>query len=305
MHLGNSFQRTVVFIGYRDAAAPSGFACGGTGFLVEHEGSGYLVTARHVAAALDGGAFAIRLNKNDRATYLDGDSVNWYTLEDSTVDIAIIPLRLSPKDGFDSLYFPTSLFITRDVLENSPIDVGSFVYTVGLFHFIHGNNRNLPMVHTGNIAAIPPDDERVPVWDQASQSLQQVEAYLIESRAISGASGSPVFARAEITWRDLKLDNGRSIEVTLPEAKVMLLGLFSGAWFLPPDDALKGTVYARTTDKVPVGIGIVVPADKILEVLELPELKDLRARRQAAVAAEMTTVDAEREPATTAEPPPA
>lgn len=250
-----------------------------------------------------GGPFAIRLNKNDRATYLDGDSVLWYTLEDSTVDIAVIPLRLSPKDGFDSLYFPTNLFITRVFLENSPVDVGSFAYTVGLFHFIHGNNRNLPMVHTGNIAAIPPDDERVPVWDPVSQSVEQVEAYLIESRAINGASGSPVFARAEITFKGLKLDSGRSIEVSLPEAKVMLLGLFSGAWFLPPDDALKGTVYARTTDKVPVGIGIVVPADKILEVLELPVLKDFRVRRQAAIAAEMTTVEAERKPATTADNP--
>ena len=52
------------------------------------------------------------------------------------------------------------------------------------------------------------------------------------------------------------------------EGRVRLLGMLQGAWFKPPDAALATGHKAMQNHVVPVGIDVVVPAYKIIELLE-------------------------------------
>jgi hypothetical protein len=57
-----------------------------------------------------------------------------------------------------------------------------------------------------------------------------------------------------------------------------LLGLWSASWADPPDETLAKYAPSTIGRKVPVGFGIVIPAYKIAETLNLPEL--IAARRE-------------------------
>jgi hypothetical protein len=70
--------------------------------------------------------------------------------------------------------------------------------------------------------------------------------------------------------------SGQAQTVLVPTRDIFLLGLYMGAWFLPPDHPLHETYGTEEGDTVPVGIGMVVPADRIIELLNEPELKDRR-----------------------------
>jgi hypothetical protein len=59
----------------------------------------------------------------------------------------------------------------------------------------------------------------------------------------------------------------------------MLLGLWQGAWEAPPDEVRAAQ---SNMTAVPVGVGIVAPARRIVEVLSLPEVKAMRDETLAA-----------------------
>jgi hypothetical protein len=46
---------------------------------------------------------------------------------------------------------------------------------------------------------------------------------------------------------------------------------------LPPEEVVRRTVLARPGEVVPVGIGVVVPAEKIVELLDSEPLKSQRS----------------------------
>ena len=123
----------------------------------------------------------------------------------------------------------------------------------GLFAHLGGSTRNLPIVRLGNIAMMP--DEPVPT------KTGMMEAYLIEARSIGGLSGSPAFVR--------KIVQGRG--------KLYLLGLMHGHWDIPPENK-NDFADMDSFGSVNMGIAIVVPAKKILEVLNQPELVELRRK---------------------------
>lgn len=295
--LGSDVQNTVVFLGFADSASPGGIAVEGTGFLVAHDSFAYVVTARHVAKKLGSRPFHVRVNKGGVAELVYQDGVKWFAPDDLLVDIAIASLGLSPSDGYDAAYVKTEAFLTPEKLAKEGIDVGDICYTVGLFRFVYGQKRNLPLVHTGNIALLPPPAETIPVGNDRNET-EYVEAYLIESHAIDGASGSPVFTRASFAIHGEYTKDSTTHEVTTitNKARVHLLGLFQGAWFLPPDAILGNGIKARRSDVVPVGLGIVVPAYKILELLERDDMKRIRSEAQRKSSARLTTVSAEQEP---------
>ena len=158
-------------------------------------------------------------------------------------------------------------------IEDNLVGIGDMVYTVGLFKLMSGRNRNLPIVHTGNIAMLP-GDERVPIHDwEKPKGRRWVEAYLVESQSLDGLSGSPVFARPtmELHFSDAKV-------AIAPHQKLLLLGIWQAAWDAKPDEVLASGVGRNV--KVPVGLGVVVPAPKLLELLEDPKLKQERKDKQ-------------------------
>jgi hypothetical protein len=276
--IGSSVHDTVVFIGFPDSTAAGGIKCVGTGFFLNYKGTGFLVTARHVAQNLGESIFTkgcdpfvVRLNRtNDEAALLHIDGLRWYALPDETVDAAVLPLHIWADAGFDVQYVCDEHLYHEEVPQ---VDVGDPCYTVGLFRFIYGSRRNFPLVHGGTISLLPPVGELIPVWNSRKKITERVEGYLIESGAIDGASGAPVFARA--TWKlmDIPLHNpkrkGEERHALVGDSTVSLLGLFHGAWFMPPDAVFGEGVAARPSDVVPVGVGIVVPAHKIVETIEM------------------------------------
>ena len=107
----------------------------------------------------------------------------------------------------------------------------------------------------GNIAMVP--DERIPITN-----FGDMEAYLIEARSIGGLSGSPVFV----------------IEVVDPlDRRIHLLGLIQGHWDVKPETIIdEATEDSETRAGVNVGIAIVTPASKILEIINCNEMQKLR-----------------------------
>ncbi len=279
MYTGTGLHETVVFIGFADSSSPTGIRCEGTGFLLHYKGTGYLVTVRHVAELIGSDPFVIRVNRRGKAELVPGDMVEWAFHPDQLVDLAAVPITLPTSGGFDCQYLSDDALLKPESFSAEGVGIGSLSYVIGLFRFIQGKEKNLPIVHAGNVALMPPIGEKIPVWNEKTKTPDLVEGYLIESVAINGASGSPVFARGTITYGPIVTDQGAKSHASWPEAKLYLLGVFQGAWFAPPDPTVAGTVRARQGDVVPVGVGIVVPAHKLIELLETPEMQENRTKR--------------------------
>lgn len=113
----------------------------------------------------------------------------------------------------------------------------------------------------------------------------RVRGYLIEAQTLEGLSGSPVFVRyTNVT--NLFSSGGR---VAAYSTAVYLLGVWLSAWDLPAGETL--TQQLGKEARVPVGMGITVPVERIVEVLKSDKLRkqreEARARKDAANAASM------------------
>jgi hypothetical protein len=77
------------------------------------------------------------------------------------------------------------------------------------------------------------------------------------------------------------------MSVLLPRADIMLLGIWQGSWDAPPDEVLM--IEHGNSLRVPLGMGIVIPTEKLIEILEFPAEQSRREaiykRRETAAAA--------------------
>jgi hypothetical protein len=227
---------------------------------------GYIITAKHVIEyikprSVDQKVY-IRFNLKDSGVKLMGASIDrWlYHPQDSTIDVAV--LKWSPPKIVDYRSLDVSMAATDEIIKKEEIGVGEEVFLTGLFVNHHGKERNIPIVRIGNIAAMP--EERVQTKD-----LGPIEAYLVEARSIGGLSGSPVFAHL-VGVRHM----GKASK--LAAGKVYLLGLMHGHWDLPVTSTEELAKDMSNIERVNMGIAIVVPVSKILEVLDHPELIKIR-----------------------------
>ena len=261
MRVPDEVRQCVVFIGLptKVGRGEIGIEFRGTAFFVgvpseNIEGLDYvyLVTAKHIAKRLEGKRFFIRINTMDgRSGVLMGEGTQWwYHPTDESVDVAVI--TFAPPPQFDYKRIQTSMFVSDEMIRDKRIGIGDEVFITGLFAQLSGSEKNLPVVRMGNISMIP--SEPIPT------SMGDIETYLIEARSIGGISGSPSFVR-ETT--DLGI------------GPFYLLGLMHGHWDVPTSK----TKYVEDpyfAGAINVGIAIVVPAKKILEVLNQPRLVELR-----------------------------
>lgn len=276
-------RKSVVFFGYADTSRPSGIVCIGTGFLLIYKGGPYLVTAKHLSHQLGADPFLLRVNRKDgTAENLHADGVQWFDHSDPEVDASATPLHIGNDTAYAAMYLSgDEMLLSPEKLIQEDIGIGSLTYTVGLFRLLSGERRNLPICHFGAVAALP-EDERIPIvdWtDPAGKRRLRVEGYLVESQSIGGLSGSPVFVRPELgtsMGHLLKRTSGGNDPmppVTLPRNQVRLLGLWQGAWEAPADEIRA----AQTgTNVVPVGMGVVVPGHKLIELLEREDVTKKR-----------------------------
>ncbi len=292
VRIGEEIRKSVVFLGVKDdTPGGPGIRCLGTGFLLGYGGDGYLVTAKHVILPLADAPYLIRMNTADGGSdnmELDEGDLTWWTHPDKDVDLAVAPFQRDlKKEGFDCLYIGSE---NPGWIANQPVaDCGDFCYTIGLFQLLAGNKRNLAVVHSGNVALLP-SDERIPVrdWDQTSEEgVKRVEGYLVQSESIQGLSGAPVFFRHVMTVQ-FPTPGGRKTAL-VTDHDLGLLGVWQGAWDASPDE-VRATSLGHDV-RVPVGMGVVVPASKLSEVLVMDAMKkDREARKRARAASSSSGV---------------
>ena len=259
MRVPEEVRRCVVFLCLPTTSidGQAGFSFVGTAFFVglpsrKKEGVSYiyLVTAKHVAERLAGKPFLIRVNNTRGSSeFIRGEGITWFTHPtDDLVDAAVIPYA-PPRDLVDFKFVTLGTFLSDEIMQGKQIGIGDEVFITGLFVHASGSQRNLPIIRMGNIAMIP--NEPIPT------DLGNIDAYLIEARSIGGLSGSPAFVRA-------------TSPVGLGD--VFLLGLMHGHWDIPPEEKNDFLLRGDFFGSVNMGIAIVIPAKKILEVLNHPSL---------------------------------
>lgn len=268
MRVPEEIRKCVCFVGLRMDDGSERLV--GTAFFVarrfDDDVFGYVVTARHVIDGIrDLGFDSVLLRVNSKtggAQWLCYPISEWVMHPDGpSVDVAV--LRGIILNGFDHKMFGLGSSASTDVIHRENIGVGTETVIAGLFVNHSGKNRNIPIVRVGNIAAMP--EEKV------STTVGPIDAYLIEARSLGGLSGSPVFAHVD----SVSLDSD-GIGLRIQAGSNYLLGLVHGHMNEPSataSDAIEDA--AASHEKINAGIAIVVPVEKILEVISQPYMREL------------------------------
>jgi len=249
--------RSIGFIGevQGEDSAGVGLDFCATGFFVcvpyssrrlVHKRMAFFITAAHVAKDLNDKPMSIVVNK------LGGGLIGMEPLGDDwlvhptdrSADVVAIPVGMNPDAAVTCV--AESDLVTPDKFISEEVGVGDEIFITGLFTAAPGISRVMPIVRHGNIAMIPEE--------QIQTEMGYADVYLVEARSIGGLSGSPVFVRPE------------EGEI---HGHTMLLGLMHGHWDVKESELNSPTI---NHDKrgVNLGIGIVVPAVKILETINGP-----------------------------------
>jgi hypothetical protein len=283
VRISENARRCVVFFGV--AAPEDKIEYGGTGFLIDWvEGDlhwPHLVTARHVAEALSQHeSFFLRANLlSGEASLLEIEHVRWVFPDDETVDLAVVPFGLNIQ-AMDHVHIPLAEHLAQFDKPNA-ICCGDAINIVGLFRLHHGNRRAVPFVHCGWISVLPDPKERVPVKNRVTGKTLESEVFLVEAQTLSGLSGSPVFMHEEIGFTGGGPIN-RHGAFPIIRGLVKLLGVYQGSWDGDPGEILAKDRGFSGQIRVPIGMGVVVPANKIEDLIKNPALKeDRRVRGEA------------------------
>jgi hypothetical protein len=281
-------HKCVGFVGevtHRDATGVSG-DLHATGFFVsvpcndpdlKEAGicSCYFVTAKHVAKDLEKREIYFLVNKiGGGVTEIHHIYENRWFLHptDPTADVAIA--QIFPQSDADIDTVGISQFGTPERLAALGIGIGDEVFATGLFTPAPGTARNMPIIRHGNIAMMPEE--------QIQTELGYADVYLVEARSIGGLSGSPVFVRPTINV-PLQEQQGGIKNLFAVGHGGTLLGLMHGHWDIKESEMNKASFEQDRKRGVNLGIGIVVPAIKILETINSPELVDVRMRAEKKV----------------------
>ncbi len=229
----------------------------------------YFVTARHVAKSFSNreSAFIVNAKTGGVKEVMAGDK--WYLHPtDDSVDVAVLPCKHDKT--LDINYISVNdLFLNPGRIKALDIGIGDEVFMTGLFSFVDRTKRNMPITRTGNIAMFPEEALGIDAGDGTKFS----DVYLIEARSIGGASGSPVFARKTYA---VQIDQAEPPTIVTGYGREFyLLGMMHGHWDVR-EDTLNDHRAIVSPRGVNMGIAKVVPAHKILETLNNPELVFLR-----------------------------
>ena len=238
----------------------------------------YAVTSRHVVtdSAKEGNErIYVRLNRRGGGLALIGVDIADWTLHSST-EVATVHFPLQQDIDCDPY-----LISAREVI---PFGEGAEVFIAGLFEQRPGKTRNIPVIRTGSIAAMPSE----PILTDHGT----FPAFLIEARSIPGMSGSPVFR-----CHPVLTDTNSPLSSLLGGGGFMLGGM---DWMKPHQSAtdmeyvwsLLGVAYghyqtkyrARSTSqrvhRLNTGIALVVPTSALVEMLNSDQEKDMRKKQK-------------------------
>jgi hypothetical protein len=278
MRIEDEVRKTVVFVG---VAHDEGFEPYGTAFvLVSHVGEQAfqtIVTAKHVVDLIRSHKkqVSLRVNTwNDGARVLITKDEHWFSHPNPKIDVSVCGTVIS-REQFDilNISLESPLIITDEIIKERAIGIGSDVYIAGMYIQRIGEAKNLPIVRTGTIAAMP--EEKI----ETAYGFH--DAYLVELRSLGGLSGSPVFTVIPpVTHKKgvVHMENGQ-VEYLLG----MLLG-HNNLQDQRDSIEIKNPNKGKASDpdlviaQVPLntGIGIVLPLADVIEAVQQPILKELR-----------------------------
>jgi hypothetical protein len=227
----------------------------------------YFVTTKHSIPAVQP-AVRLTLKNGDSAIAPLGRMFTHPT--DPYADVAVFEFEHKPE--YDILYLSDEDAKTKAMMAGLDIGVGDEVYYPGLFTLTQDErNKNQPILRHGNIAMLP--QGKVPT------ETGMMDAYLVEARSIGGISGSAVFVRrtASILWNfnpeTARKDGIESLHGLTGE--VHLIGMMHGHWDIKESEINQArSRYAN--NGVNMGVGIVIPINKILETINQPDAARLR-----------------------------
>jgi hypothetical protein len=278
MQVPDEIRKCAAFVAYRTADGE--FHERGTAFFITRSIKGvekawvYAVTAKHVIDKIKEKGLDkvyLRMNLADgEYGWMETDLDQWrFHPTDASVDVAVHYVYLSEKVNgvaINHVAYPIEGFATDNVISKQNIGIGDEVFITGLFHHRKGDRINIPIVRVGNIAAMP--EEPIQTDFGATESTPgTMDAYLIEARSMGGLSGSPVYVHLGFVRNLQGATNILSKGVTF-----YLLGLMHGHWDTKAqiDEVTEDSLQLK---KVNMGIAIVVPAPKILEVINQPSMR--------------------------------
>src|SRR5260221_6075621 len=204
-------RKVVVFVVH--SGFQSDFIADGTGFLLHLQAYGfafpYVVTAKHVVDQAAGESrdrpVLLRINtKAGEIEYVTTQPRQWQIHPDHVeedrkrhyIDVAVYGV-LNYRNWarielgkYDFTYLMEEDFCTDEVIQKYMIGIGDEVVIPGLVLSHLGTTQNLPIVRTGNIAAMR--------GEPTPTSRGPMDAYLVEMRSVGGISGSPVLTHMAI-----------------------------------------------------------------------------------------------------------
>ncbi len=270
------------------ADAEAGAKAGGTGFLVQipsevHEEWSYLaaVTNRHIIELEK--SPVIRLNtKSGEKDILNCKAESWVFHPDGD-DVAVRHIGLN-REYHQYLSIPAKYMLTPKLTEELAIGLGEDIYLTGRYINHEGRQRNIPTVRFGTIAMM--NEEPISGYLDHMQ-----ESFLAEVRTIGGYSGSPVHViLPKERWCEHPDYKDRSDQAHLQ----WLLGIEWCNIPLTPEPIFqrsKGKVHPHPKyfARMNTGMSGVIPAWKIFDILNLPELRAMRKKADEKVADKKAT----------------
>lgn len=276
MRIPSNLFKGLAFIGAvaaRDALGnPQGDILG-TGFFVKVPSARfsppasyvYLVTAKHVVDDIgDSEPYILATGMDGTAKQLTHIGEKWWAHpSDDSADVIVRQVAFQPN--LVHLAINVKDFVLPDSIKKGEVVEGDETFMAGYFSPI-SSTRNLPIVRHGNVAMLPSE--------QIQTEYGYADVYLVEARSIGGISGSPVFVRPPLRY-GIEMPKGTT---ALFDAigQFKLLGVMHGHWDIKESRMNEHEVIHDRKHGVNMGIGIVVPAVKLLETLNQPGLEKLR-----------------------------
>jgi hypothetical protein len=261
--------------------AQAGKSGGGSGFLIgvpamQIEGEGmsaieksfangcfyiYAITNRHV---VEHGASVVRMSTiAGGVDIIDCRPLDWVT--HPSQDLAAIEITLDTL-RHPAHFITTEMLLSEKLMRDFNVGPGDETFLIGRFVYADGGVKNHPSVRFGSISMNPGQPIR-------QEGGHQQDGFLVECHSIGGYSGSPVFVSLLTTPREIKPSRAKG---HLP---MYLLGVDWGhlptKWIPITDRAgnLHGEGWGIKQNSGMMGV---VPAWHIMELLNLPALKDKR-----------------------------
>lgn len=272
-----SYTSCTVYLYPTVEAADCGVGAGGSGFVVgipfpfdERTWHLYVVTNRHV---VESGNQVVRVNTSGGGSRsIATNRAAWTAALDD--DLAVFPFE-PPADWSPGL-LSTDTFLDEDCeIEGWPLYPGDEVVFFGRFVNHEGHQRNKPVVRFGNIAMMPEADAPVRVG-----ALDQL-AFLVECRSLGGFSGSPAFVSlAPRRWMGGIQKSG------LSPSTPKFLGVDCAHlpfWSAVCESRDGATRVPDLWSETNSGIAVIVPAWRLLRLLNEDHLVDRRRREEIEV----------------------